>query len=1545
MGFSPFDPVDEDRSNNEIVRQQQNIEQLKQTVNGDVAARIGQIYKQNPYIPAPVILAMAKAGVSDQTVQATQKAAGLATAKQLNPNKPKRSWWERNVYGKFKAATRWTFAGLQLAPDLVQNVGAEVFSSNDKAGTDGWFKSTVLGSMIDDPTGAGTGFFAGGEVAEKQAERAREFRGTINGSAWTVGRGAASVAFTPGSKPYNILSGFADAAVQFVDPTIIGGKVAAAGKAARAAVPVLAGAEAIEEAGMLARGLRVVKAADTGLDAAESTAFNGTKFAKWVTTDRRAQRLTNNIVGVAKNSDLTLESKIEKILDIFDYTISPDVARAYAEADDVNKVYGLLGEAAARLTGKTDEVLIPKDVREIPGARLGYKFLDEQREKLPFYRSIRNSRYLATMPQENIVIHGSGRDKAQAIRSFSRYFQGVGIGKDSTEYRNIMDEVVKAFTITDDPGASRQAIQDVYDKTLEKVFDKAGLNKDSKSAIKAAIMKSKEELQKARAYAINDAGELDDAGFVSMLRQFLPEDVINDFSPDQWDKLRLYGPASIAQLADDLLVLPDFRQMRRVTGVANRLTTAQKGARAGEARIPLTALEFVQNEIWKPITLMTGGYIMRNMIDAQTRIAMTGMSGFFNHPRDYIMWVMGKKGAFDIIGDDFDAVVKSTAAGWADEMTAFQEAMNFDAYRHLEDTTAAKSRLMRTGNFTIVDSVVDAGAHTVGYVDNLGQIFGDQVNNFMAKLVARGVPVDERQRIVKEWLLSDEGKKPREIITRYLNLGIRLKDPETGRIFFQKIDDVTDDVLGEWVDKLSTSRIETIVRGDQDLAIVAGFNRVPLTEVDGAGRTRVVARFDEFADELDSDMIVSGTGEPGTIVNLVDGINDGVVVSAREVDGRRVLTIQPVLREEAFTADRLGTAALRNFIDAKRADGKLAQKVIRAERGVQRDGNLAQQALEAKDWVTDKFFQGLYGGATRKLEKSPLFRQAYYREIEFAADGLSPAEAQKLLDNIRRNVAGTKMTPEQYVGNKSVLRKLEEVARSSSDATGTIQDLDDYAKAVALDFVKTTLYNATERNNLEDILRVVIPFGAAWREVLGTYAKAGIEDPSRIRRAQLIFDGARKFDPDGDGEGFFYKDPTTGDYSFNFPLSGWLTELLTGQDAPLQAPVKRISIGLGVIPSIGPVGQIAYSKLAPDTPSLDFITGILLPYGRKEGFGLTPLWAQRIGEAIEGNQYNLQTVYGNTYIETLRALSTSGEYDLKDPNDQEKLYADARTKARVLTGLRALGQFIGPTSPTPEFRIDTASGDMYASQLVKEFQKLQAENYDTAVPRFLETYGNDAILYISNKTESVAGGLEATEEFGDWERTEGKDLIRRYPEIAGFMAPGGSDFSFEVWERQIRSGKRRRLTDQEMVDLAQYRAASAQYRTLREKLPPNPSQEQKAWLRQWRIQLNKEYPGFPAVAEFNPGEFPGQIADMKRMVQDPALADNDTAKALRQYLDARDKAVARYVGAGGAEGGFASALAAAPLRDWLANIGRALKVQTPEFARVYDRILANEVDA
>jgi hypothetical protein len=173
------------------------------------------------------------------------------------------------------------------------------------------------------------------------------------------------------------------------------------------------------------------------------------------------------------------------------------------------------------------------------------------------------------------------------------------------------------------------------------------------------------------------------------------------------------------------------------------------------------------------------------------------------------------------------------------------------------------------------------------------------------------------------------------------------------------------------------------------------------------------------------------------------------------------------------------------------------------------------------------------------------------------------------------------------------------------------------------------------------------------------------------------------------------------------------------------------------------------------------------------------------------------------------------------------------------------------------------------------------------------------------------------------------------------MAPGGDNFSFEVWSRQVREGKRRRLTDREIVALAQYRAASAQYRELRAKLPPTPTTEQKAWLKKWRVQLNKEYPGFPVVAEFNPGEFPAQIEQMKRMVNEASLADNEVAGALKTYLQKRDEGLASLASEGYTT---LASQAASPVRDWLAGIGRALVEDVPEFARVYDRLLSNEVE-
>jgi hypothetical protein len=1537
MPFIQGDPVTEDQRLDALYRMQQQEKSSKQTLSSDVASRAAQIYKDAPYIPASVILSMAKSGTSPETVQAIKKTAAQKTANDLDPNKPKKKgWFQEVIYDNVKAASRWSFAGLSLFTDISGNLASQAFSSNDPAGFDGWFKSTQLGTLMSNTQEAGEGFFLGQAAMEKQGERARRVRGTINGNAWSIGRGAAEVVFIPGSKPYSLLSGFIDAAVSIgTDPTLIAGKALAPIKAAKAVIPGVATAEELANATKLAKGA-------AGLDSAEGIAFQASKFGKWATSDPRAKRLVGRIVEVASDAGKSVEEKTLFILENIP-GLDPVTAKAFAEADDTAKVYGLLGTASARLTTNPADVLLPTDIRDIRLSKKSAEFFDDKKERFGLYRNFRNSRWWQTMPKSSVVINGTGADKTQAVQSYARYLRGAGFGDETDEFKTVMQKVVGAYS-SDDPVTARAAAKEAYDLAIETVFTSLG-GKSPGAKLAAKELVSAARSAKSRIFQINELGNADDGGFIQQLRSFLPEDTFDDIPLDVQERMALAGPGALNELADDVEILPDFRRVRALAGNPWLTRNTAGGQRGGTV-----IAEFVQNEIWKPLSLATGGYIMRNMIDAQTRIAMSGMSGVFSHPQDFIMWVLRKKGGFDITGEDFGGI----AGVWNKEQDEFWQALTFDLHKNLNDPYLAEERLVRNGNFSIADRGANADSHVTGYVDNLALINDDPILSQVSKLGLEGLTQPERVQRVTDWLMSPEQSELLGQLRNYFSEGIKYTDPATGETGRIRIDaDNLDDAVNAWVDKLSEFKVGSIVRDNEELRVVAAYNKVPLTYDIGDGRFGVVARQTIDPDNIDPKDILEGNGGVGSIIRLEDGTEGLIVRTTQTPTGTDPFTglpssktqyeVQPVHSGTAFTKDGLGSQNLRNIVDTLGADGKLAQKVKIAQRGLG-EGAKGSPFIQAKDKFVDFFFVNLYGKATQVLEKSPVFRQSYYREVFRNADLLNPDEAKLLLTRVETESAKLGLKPQNYVGGKEVLARIKEVANSTSDAIGTLEQLDDFAKASALRQTKELLYNATERSNLEDVMRIIVPFGAAWKEVLGTYAKNIVEDPTRLRKAQLIFDGARKFDPDNDGQGFFYRDATTGEYSFNFPLSGSITKLLTGQDVSLQAPVKRISIGLGVVPSIGPMAQIAASKIIPDTPSADFISSILLPYGKKEGLTVTPLWIQRLNQAFEGDTQNLQTVYGNTYIETLRALSASGEYDLSDSNEQEKLYADARGKARIITGLRALGQFFGPTSPAPEFKIETISGDFYGTQLVKEFQKLQANNYDTAVSEFLRIYGNDALLYISNKTESVAGGLEATDDFGDWERTEGKGLISQYPDVAGFMAPGGDDFSFQVWSRQIEKGRRRRLTDREIVELAQYRAASAQYRALRDKLPPRPTADQKRWLRQWREKLNKEYPGFPVVAEFNPGEFPKKLEQLTRLVQDDRLADNDVADATRQYLQAREAAVQRYVQAGGAPGGFSTAVAAGPLRDWLAGIGKALKEDTPEFARLYERLLSTEVE-
>jgi hypothetical protein len=1532
-------------------------DQVAATATPELASRIGEIYRANPWMKPGEILALAKAGASDQLVNAASAQSGKQLTQRLDPNPPrKKNWFERNVYDPIKSAARYTFATLNLAPELAQNVGSQLLNRDNPAGFDGFFKSTSLGTMlaaskgeVDPATGqpitAGEGFFLGGTAAEKQSERARRFRGTINGSAWTLGRGAADVVFAPGTKAYSFLSGLIDASVAvFADPTLYGGKALKAARGAKAAIPAI---QSAEEIAAFQKVAGVGELAAAGLSQAETVAWNSSKFRNWVTTNGKAQRLISTLVEKDDAYDI--------FSNVFKGKIDVAEAKRLADAKTTDEVLAIIGEQTNRMDAELSG-LFPTDIREL------VKF----RERIPGYNNLRNSRLLTKMP-EMVIKTGSSRDAVNAVNSYGNYLKSIGLNLTEGEGKDFMKEVMEVFADPNAAGSGR--VNGLFENIVKKTVSDE-LTKGVGALVKAdadevatdlfrRVAQAREEL---RLYLINEAGEIDDFGLLQSLKDSGQLVFDGDLNPATLADLRLAGPGSLAELADKIQVLPDLRAVRRVTAnpfIRRALSKQAKFADApsqaaiargvpleeaprelvrgaGQSRAAVTVADYLQNEVWKPLALMTGGYIFRNMFDAQIRMATVGKAGFFNHPIRYMQIVLGKALPESFIGRALDEEDYNRIAGKWDEYTDdFEEALSFGLRRNIDDPEMTYRRALRSNSMVTVSKVSNKPQYLKGLYEELRRLSLDQINN----AVAKGIPTEE----LVTWLRNNQDPKAQKALrtlTRYLEGGLDVYDPGTQRMHTVRVagGQVTDDVISRWINRLGNPRIDLTTGGDETLRFAVAHRRLPLA----ASETIDPRNF------ADADF-VGGTLRRGVGSEVRLGVADG-----KEIRG----VVTAVNSDTSWTVRRLsdndvwdtalGQKELQDYIRGvyETRGNNLPRRVKYAPELGEADAlgitQKQKEALQLWNRGVNFFFDNAYGRLSRKFERSPIYRQFYYEQFIENADLLTKEQAQLFKQSIEGRASALNVTKEALFGGKdqydSLIAKLD-----SANGTGTVKQLEDYAGLRALNSTKETLFNAVERNNLEDILRIIVPFGPAWREVLKRYGSFLVEDPTRIRRAQLVYNGATNFDPDADGQGFFYKDPITGQNTFNIPFSGDLAKIITGVNAPLQAPVKGLSMGLQVIPSIGPVAQIAASELIPDTPSTDTIVGILLPYGRKQGGALVPGYVTKAYSALRDNPGKTESIYANTYTETVRALSASGEYNLEDPAEKERLLQDAKWRARVLTGFRALSQFLGPTSGTPEAIVETDKGDIYASYLLKAFQDLQAENYDTAVKRFLDIYGDDALLYVSSKTQAVQPGLAATEQFGDWENAN-EEILDAFPLVAAYFAPGGDDFSFSVWDRQIRTGTRKRLTAAEMIDLAQFRVGNAIYQDLKRQAGKYPPTEVKDWLRRQRENINKKLPGFPAKPVFTVGEFDRSIKEMKRAVDDPRLADNEIAGAVKEYLGYRDQAIADYVAAGGKEGGFATAKQAADLRQWLFNIGTALSEAVPDFQRVWDRELASEVD-
>lgn len=1705
-----FTPDEEDQLDRELTEASNRQLNYQSTLSQRTADTFGEYQRKfsfvDPVMLMPTVQAVAEGRMSqeqaDKFLVDFQKRAILdriARGSQMVAEQEKKSWFERNVQDKIKTASRYTFAGLNFFP---QWAAGSVGNLVTGGGSDGWFISTDLGSLIANDEVAGSGYFIGGRAKEYQADRERRYRGTIAGSSWTFGRGLASVFTEPGTREYHILSGLTDAAYAIFTPSVPGSKLI---PGATRAITTATGLKTI--AGL-------TKGSSQFIDTAKVADFLNSTSGRKVVSRLADVKSVDEAAAIFSRGDARFWVELV------------DAAEQVRNGTNLKAIDNLLTDTLG-----LEDVTRGVAARNIQDINIGR--WDDMKYRL---RSSGNwvGRLMNEMPGQHLVlIGGTDADVANTVKNVTRYMRQIRaddvLGAGTTT--KLVDDFTRALVNND--GSIRNVV-DEFNAVQVAAFKAMGVPDQVIKDLTAGVKNFTEIADRRLFGAIADNGDSADFG-AKFVAQVDGETIVADM------------PLNTAGLQSEMLkhslILPDARRVRRLatnlgwiktgkfTGKTGRLGDVD---RIGELRTPLVVIEAMQNYIWRPFTLLTGGYVLRNMSDSLLRqtFAPNVQLGAF-HPLQLIQIAMHKRFKGDVLGVTFKGDPEDLIRVGQKELVA---ATN-QTLREI-DPVSRYARMQKTDAWRTV--TIDDGIenYSKGVAAELNLLFDDAVS----RLVAQGKTTDE----IIEFLTTDPDgiRYVDNLINRWSNRTLTNRDTGervVGSVMFRNADgSLHDDNIRKFVDEYIRPRLDSVTGNNAGLKDVVASGKFAGGTIDAfrysrtgeiigydddflsfindlaRGNIRVEARpmsIDEYVQraienkkagfnyENDPELFekayeylgqnfpqvqnyLRGTWEPSNIrerlaLDEIVKSLDVLISRAPKLDrpivvyrgvkttgyyneyatslknmkpGDRftekgfistsvdpemaegfsrngiILEIEVPANQSVLTGMDFRANPARNNIDPERemilprnaqlqiveVDGnRIVARIVDGQNvgnlkktyksaievGVRRtnDGTPLDLLKAAYDKTVDKFFGELYPRREAFLNRSPVFRQQYYATIDEYLENLAQTDLQTMVARLKKvaDDAGEKFTERwlsNYVGSPELAKRIIDGSNGKIVLSGnlTLDQLDAYAKGFALDETKKLFYNAAEKSNFADILRIIAPFGSAWAEVTKNWARMLSRDPEILKRGGVTVQGLQEADPDGDGRGFFWKDPQTGEYVFNYPFGEWQIPFMAtfagavgggilggargaaigaglfggagvaaqtqlgGISPQFVAPVKTLNMGFNVLPGIGPYAQVAANFAIGDKPEADFLRKLLLPYGPpKVGVVTAPSYLDKLYAAFIADPEN-DRVFADMKMETMRVLSMSGDYDLSDPAQREALERDANNKARILLAFRAIGQFTGPTRPTVDFKVERRNGkitlegkeidlsqtDLYAGELSKYFRQLQVENYDTAVERFLDTFGEDAFLYVAGKTKATVGGLDASEEFGQWERSN-SEVFNRYENVAGYFAPTGTNFDYQVYLRQIETGKRERLSPDELVEEAQRLVGVSAYRSVVRAAGPRPNAAQQEVLSEVRAVLEQQYPGF-ARAPLDINQQKARIAELEQAAFDSLLDDNEVAQALRAYFEVRTAVLDQIAVTGGPTTLQAQANAefAAVLRD----VGEQLARQVPQFERVWDRLLFNEVD-
>lgn len=632
------------------------------------------------------------------------------------------------------------------------------------------------------------------------------------------------------------------------------------------------------------------------------------------------------------------------------------------------------------------------------------------------------------------------------------------------------------------------------------------------------------------------------------------------------------------------------------------------------------------------------------------------------------------------------------------------------------------------------------------------------------------------------------------------------------------------------------------------------------------------------------------------------------------------------------------------------------------------------------------------------------------RDVIARRPGDLPATRGALLTEVSNIVLGNQAFGARWVGSKKLWKRITAMADGTVPSTGTLsaEQISQAARLHAAEETKKTFFDASSKSNFTEVIRAVSPFHGAWGEQMKYFSRLLTQSDKGTKNAAVLIDNMRSFfynDP-VTGEPYFNYGPTDIALPIIFAILGGGvggvaagalglgaagTAAAVGATAvagaaggmavsgqvedvapQLRGPARSLSMAFNVVPGVGPMVQIPANQILnrtfAETQWLDGVREFLMPFGPPtEGIlgALTVSWAKKLQQAFSQNP-ETDTIWAQFKMDSFVALMASGKYDRFDPEDQSRAWQKADTIATYLTIAQSVGQLVGPARPGIAMKIPTEfegvldigdvheiikDGNVTNITLARVFRILQEEDFDSAPQKFLEMFGENAIYFMAGRTTTELSGLQANEEFADWE-LKNSEFAETHRDVFGWFAPLGTTFDKQAYQNQLARGLRERRTDPyKLIDDVEYIAGSAMYRLYQKDLSADGelTSSDKEMLKDWRTTLEDYFPGYKYRSQ-DISKIDTRIAQAFEAANDSRIAGNVTAEAVKSYEEHRqwaiDSAQARrqIAGRSPATKNILSGQANADLRRYLRDIGESIVQETPEFARIYDAVFFYEID-